>query len=321
MEKIGIQLTGIIITTILAFTVGMFYGGLRRKIIARAQNRIGPPVWQNFLDLLKLQGKTTNITHGVMTHLAPVWVVVAAVTALLFIPVLHAGLWFDNFNFKGDLIFLLYIMVFGSLGMALGAGETGNPNSAIGVSRGLSLLVGYEIPFVLSLVAVMLQFHTTSLTDLMHYQQETGRWILLENPFAFLAALFSALGMFHYSPFDIIGAPAELASGPMSEFGGKYLGTLMTGGSIFAFVKLVLLTDIFLGGAGHPGTLTGIWAVLAGLGELIVKTFLLYMIPVSIGIVMPRFRTEQAVRFFWKWPLAFGILAIIWALYKRKYFS
>ncbi len=317
MEGLGIKIGGAILTALLAFTVGMFYGGLRRKVIARAQNRVGPPVWQNFLDLVKLQGKTTNITHGVMTHLAPVWVVVAAVTSLLFIPVLHGDLWFPNLNFKGDLILLLYLMVFGSLGMALGAGETGNPNSAIGVSRGLAMLAGYEIPFVLSLVAVMIQLNTTSLTDIMRYQYETGHWILRDNPFAFLAALFSALGMFHYSPFDIIGAPAELASGPMSEFGGKYLGTLMTGGSIFAFVKLVLLTDIFLGGAGNPG-LFGDWRdILIGLGELIVKTFLLYMIPVSIGIVMPRFRTEQAVRFFWKWPLFFGVLAVVWAWFKK----
>ncbi len=317
MENWLYELTGFVLTILLAFTVGMFYGGLRRKVIARAQNRIGPPVYQNFLDLLKLQGKTTNIHHGVMSHLAPVWVIVAATASLLFIPVLHGGLWFPNLTFKGDLIFLLYLMVFGSLGMALGVGESGNPNGAIGVSRGLSLMVGYEIPFVLSLVAVMLQFHTTSLTDLMRYQQLTGHWIALENPFAFLSALFAVLGMFHYSPFDIIGAPAELASGPMSEFGGKYLGSLMTGGSIFAFVKLVLITDIFLGGAGHPELYTGLAGVLIGLGELILKTFLLYMIPVSIGIVMPRFRTEQAVRFFWKWPLAFGITGIIWALYHQ----
>ncbi len=314
MEGIGIKIFGAFLTALLAFTVGMFYGGLRRKITARVQNRVGPPVYQNFLDLMKLQGKQTNIAHGFMGHVAPMWIIIAAMTVLLFIPILHNGLWFDNLTFKGDLIFLLYMMVFGSLGMALGAGQTGNPNSAIGVTRGLALMVGYEIPFVLSLVAIMIQFHTTSLQDLMHYQQVTGRWIILENPFAFLAALLSSLGMFRYSPFDIVGAPAELASGPVSEFGGKYLGTMMSGGAVFAFIKLVLLVDIFLGGAGNVAE-TGIAGTLLGLGELLIKTFLLYMIPVFIGLVSPRFRTEQAIRFFWKWPTFFGILAILWALY------
>ena len=309
-----IKILGAFLTAILAFTVGMLYGGLRRKITARVQNRVGPPVYQNFLDLMKLQAKETNIAHGFMGHMAPMWIIIAAMTVLMFIPVLHNDLWFDNLTFKGDLIFILYMLVFGSLGMALGAGQSGNPNSAIGVTRGLSMMVGFEIPFVLSLVAIMVQFHTTSLQDLMQYQQETGRWIIMENPFAFLAALLSSLGMFRYSPFDIVGAPAEVASGPVSEFGGKYLGTMMTGGAVFAFIKLVLFVDIFLGGAGNTD-LQGIWGTLAGLGELLIKTFLFYMIPVFIGLVSPRFRTEQAIRFFWKWPTFFGIVAIIWALY------
>jgi len=309
-----IKILGAFLTAILAFTVGMFYGGLNRKITARMQNRVGPPVYQNFIDLLKLQGKKTNIAHGVMGHLAPMWIIIAAMTVLMFIPVLQNGLWFDNLTFKGDLIFILYMMVFGSLGMALGAGQSGNPNSAIGVTRGLALMVGYEIPFVLSLVAIMIQFHSTSIQDFMQYQFTTGRWIVLENPFAFLAATLSALGMFRYSPFDIVGAPAELASGPVSEFGGKYLGTMMTGGSVFAFIKLVLIVDLFLGGAGNVET-PGIIGTLLGLGELLLKTFMFYLIPVFIGLVSPRFRTEQAIRFFWKWPTFLGILAVLWALY------
>ncbi len=309
-----IKILGAFLTAILAFTVGMFYGGLRRKITARVQNRVGPPVYQNFLDLLKLQAKETNIAHGFMGHIAPMWIIIASMTVLMFIPILHNGLWFDNLTFKGDLIFILYMMVFGSLGMAIGAGQSGNPNSAIGVTRGLAMMVGYEIPFVLSLVAIMIQFHTTSLQDLMQYQHETGRWIIMDNPFAFLAALLSSLGMFRYSPFDIVGAPAELASGPVSEFGGKYLGTMMSGGAVFAFIKLVLFVDIFLGGAGNTD-LQGVWGILAGLGELLLKTFLFYMIPVFIGLVSPRFRTEQAIRFFWKWPSILGIVAILWAVF------
>jgi NADH-quinone oxidoreductase subunit H len=316
MDGILFKILGAFLTAVLAFSVGMLFAGLRRKVTARVQNRVGPPVYQNFLDLLKLQSKRTNVAHGFMGHLAPVWIIIAAMTVLMFIPILHKGLWFENLTMQGDLIFLLYMMVFGSLGMALGAGQTGNPNSALGVSRGLSQMVGFEIPFMLALVALMLQFKTTSIADLMHYQEETSRWIILENPFAFVAALLASLGMFRYSPFDIVGAPAELASGPVSEFGGKYLGTMMTGGAVFAFIKLVMYVDLFLGGAGHT-ELEGIAGTAVGLLELLLKTFLLYMIPVFIGLVSPRFRTEQAIRFFWKWPTFFGIIAIVWALYKN----
>lgn len=314
MEDLGIKILGALLTTIMAFAVGMTYGGIVRKLTARVQNRRGPVIWQNFIDLLKLQSKKTNVAHGFMGHMAPVWIIIAAVTVLMFIPILNGDLWFPNLTFHGDLIFLLYMMVFGALGMALGAGQTGNPNSAIGVSRGLSQMVGFEIPFVLALVALMVQFQTTSIRDIMDIQNETGVWMIFANPFAFLAALLASLGMFRYSPFDIVGAPAELASGPVSEFGGKYLGTMMSGGSIFAFIKLTLYVDLFLGGAGNAND-TGIMATLLGIVILLVKTFTLYMVPVFYGWINPRYRTEQAIRYFWGWPTALGVIAVIWAIF------
>ncbi len=298
MDSTTIKILGFILTPIVAFVVGVLYGGIVRKITARIQNRVGPPVWQNLLDITKLYSKKTAIHHGVMQHLGPVFAITASVTSLFFIPVLKHSPLFTNLSFDGDLIFLLYMMVFGTLGMALGAGETGNPNAAIGVSRGLAMMVGYEIPFVLSLVALMIQFHTTSIHGLMEVQKGFSSWLIFQSPFAFLAGILAFLGMMHYAPFDVPIAPAELASGPVSEFGGKYLALMMTSGSIFTFAKLVLFTDIFLGGAEDLIT-------------LLIKTFALYMIPVITGIVNPRYRTEQAVRFFWKWPTVFGIIAIL----------
>jgi len=305
-NSIWISILGFLATVVLAFTVGVFYGGFVRKITARIQNRVGPPVYQNFFDIIKLYSKKTAVHHGWMQHLGPAFAITASVTSLMFIPVLNGQgwIWFENLNFKGDLIFLIYMMVFGSLGMALGAGQTGNPHSAIGVSRGLSQMVGYEIPWVLALVAIMMQAHTTSITGLLDYQNANNTWMMFESPLAFVAALMAMLGMFHYAPFDVPFAPAELASGPGSEFGGKYLALMMTSGSIFAFVKLVLIVDIFMGGASN-------------LIMLVVKTFLLYMIPVLYGIVSPRYRTEQSIRYFWGWPTFIGILGVLYVVFIR----
>lgn len=300
--ELTLNILGAIATIILAFIVGMTYGGFVRKITARIHNRVGPPWYQNFIDAFKLFSKTTAIHHGIMQHMGPAFVMVSSIVALMFIPVLNNGGWFTNLNFDGDLVFLLYIMVFGPLGMALGAGQTGNPNSAIGVTRGLSQMVGFEVPWVMALVALMVQFDTTSIVDLMRIQQESGSWIMFSSPFAFVAAVLAMLGMFRYSPFDIVGAPTELASGPVSENGGKYLFTMMSSGSIFAFVKLVLYVDLFMGGADN-------------LIILVVKTFGLYMIPVLYGIVSPRYRTEQSIRFFWGWPVFFGFVAILYAVF------
>ena len=216
------HILGAIATVILAFVVGMSYGGIVRKITARVQNRKGPPWYQNFIDANKLLGKTTAIHHGWMQIMGPAFLMVSSVVTLMFIPVLNNGGWFPNLNFEGDLIFLLYLMVFGPLGMALGAGQTGNPNSAIGVTRGLSQMVGFEIPWVMALVALMIQFETTSITGLMEAQQQSGIWNMFSSPFAFIAAVLAMLGMFRYSPFDIVGAPTELASGPVSDVHQRY---------------------------------------------------------------------------------------------------
>ena len=294
------NILGAVATIILALVVGMTYGGIVRKITARVHNRLGPPWYQNFIDAFKLFSKTTAIHHGWMQIMGPAFLMVSSIVTLMFIPVLTNGGWFPNLNFEGDLIFLLYIMVFGPLGMALGAGQTGNPNSAIGVTRGLSQMVGFEIPWVMALVAIMIQFKTTSITGLMEVQAQSGTWLMFSSPFAFIAAVLAMLGMFRYSPFDIVGAPTELASGPVSENGGKYLFTMMSSGSIFAFVKLTLYVDLFMGGADN-------------LAILLIKTFSIYMIPVLYGIVSPRYRTEQAIRYFWGWPMFFGFLAIIYA--------
>jgi NADH-quinone oxidoreductase subunit H len=298
MDINWIKIAGFVLTPIIAFVVGITYGGIVRNITARVQNRFGPPVWQNLLDIVKLYSKKSAIHHGWMQHLGPAFALTASITSLFFIPVLRDSEMFSLFSFDGDLIFLLYMMVFGSLGMALGVGQTGNPNSAIGVSRGLSQMVGFEIPFVLALVAIMVQYQTTNLNEIIAAQSQFTDWIIFQNPFAFAAAMLALLGMTGYAPFDVVTAPAELASGPPSEFGGKYLALMMTSRSIFAFVKLTLFADLFLGGADN-------------FLILVVKTFALYMFPVLTGIVNPRFRTEQSIQFFWKWPTAIGLLAII----------
>jgi len=295
--KITIFILGAIATFILAFVVGLTYMGLSRKVTARVQNRKGPPWYQNFIDAFKLFSKDTSVSHGFMQHIGPALMLVSSSMTLMFIPVLTGGTWFPNLNFHGDLIFILYMIPFGSLGMALGAGQTGNPNSAIGVTRGLSQMVGFEIPWVLALVALMIQYHTTSITGLMEVQAQSGVWLMFSSPFAFLAAILALLGMTRYSPFDIVGAPAELASGPISEFGGKYLAMMMSSGSVFAFVKLTLYVDLFLGGASN-------------LVMLLIKTFAIYLIPMLYGMVSPRYRTEQSIRYFWGWPTVLGLLAI-----------
>ena len=282
--------------------VGLIYMGIGRKIIARVQHRYGPPIFQNVVDVLKLYSKRSAITHGVMFHLAPNIAITGTISTMMFVPILVGENAISLFSFQGDLILILYIMVFGCLAMALGAGQSGNPNSAIGVSRGLTQMFGFEIPFVIALVTLMVQNETTSVQTIIAAQDTFMHWNIFQSPFAFIAAMFAFLGMMGNKPFDVPFAPAEIASGPPSEFGGKYLALMQTNRGMFAFVKLVLYVDLFLGGATN-------FAIL------LVKTFAFYLVPLFVGIVNPRFRTEQAMTFFWKWPTAIGLVGFLLVLW------
>jgi len=279
--------------------VGLSYIGIGRVITARIQHRYGPPIFQNIIDVIKLYSKKTAISHGVMFHLAPNLAITGTISTMMFLPILTGDYPIYLFSFRGDLILVMYIMVFGCLAMALGAGQSGNPNSAIGVSRGLTQMLGYEVPFVIAMVTLMLQYDSASIIDLIKVQQGSiWNWNMFQSPFAFIAAMLAFLGFMGNKPFDVVIAPAEIASGPPAEFGGKYLALMQTNRGTFAFVKLVLYADLFLGGAGN-------------FGSLLLKTFALYLIPLFVGVVNPRFRTEQALTFFWKWPAAIGLLGLV----------
>jgi len=296
------QMLGLVATVVLAWTVGLLYMGIERKITARVQNRYGPPVYQQFIDVLKLWKKKSAITHGTMFHLGPLMAITGSVSTLLFIPVIRGSQVFSGLSFRGDLILLVYLMVFGSLGMALAVGESANPNGIIGVSRGLTQMLGFELPFLVAVITLMMRYQTTSLVEIMNAQNGVGGWNFFQTPLTTAAAFLALLGMMGHQPFDVPIAPAEIASGPMSEFGGKYLGTMMSSHAIFTFAKLTLYTDLFLGGASNLVTLLG-------------KTFLIFLWPVVVGLVYPRFRTEQSVRFFWTWPTLIGLLGLVLAVF------
>jgi len=289
----------ILISLFVIINYGLFLNGLVRKIVARAHGRFGPPIWQPWLDILKTYAKRNAISHGVMFYLGPVFRLAGGLGTYLFIPAIYGSAVFANLSFSGDLLLVMYFIFFGQLGMALGAGEGGHPNSAIGVGRGLSQMTAFELPFALSVIALAVQYQTLSITEMVAAQQGgIFSWTLFTNPLATFAGLFALLGMNMHSPFDIVLAPQEIPIGPPTEMQSSFLGTLQTNRAIFTSAKLILFMNLYLGGA------TNIFV-------MILKTFMLYMLSVVVGVSFPRFRTEQSIRFFLGVPTLLGLAAVI----------
>jgi len=287
--------------TLLIVTVyGLLVGAFIERTIAKVQGRIGIPYRQPFINILKTLVKRTAVSHGIMFYLGPVFRIAGGIGTLAFIPVIYGSETFANFSTAGDLFLVIYFMFFGQLGMALGAGESGHPYSAIGIARGLSQMTAYEVPFALAVISIVIQYDTLSITEIVAAQQGGWQhWTLFTNWVATLAAMLAFLGMTGYSPFDIFLAPQEIPIGPPTEFHSAYLSLLQTNRALFGATKLILFMNLFFGGA------TG-WI------ELMIKTLAIYMVAVVVGVAFPRFRVDQSIRFFFKYPTLIGIASIVY---------
>jgi NADH-quinone oxidoreductase subunit H len=299
MQFEWIKIPYALLTLFIVVNFGMLLGAFIQKIGARVGRRHGVPIWQNYADLIKNYGLRTSITHGVMFYLGPVFRLTGGVGLLLFVPTLYGSEMFSNFSFAGDLILALYFVFFGTLGMALGAAESGHPHSAIGITRGLSQVSMAELPFALAVFAVALQYQTLSVTEIVAAQQGgVANWTLFTNPIAVAAAMIGFLGSMMRPPFDVVIAPQEIPIGPPTEYHSSYLALMQTNRAIFPIAKIVIYMNLFFGGAAN-------WPVF------FLKVFCIYMISVFVGVVFPRFRVEQSIRWFMVWGLPLGILSIV----------
>jgi NADH-quinone oxidoreductase subunit H len=288
-----------LLTLFIVVNFGMLLGAFMQKIGARVGRRHGIPIYQNYLDLIKNYGLRSSITHGTMFYLGPVFRLSGGVGLLLFVPTIHGSEMFSNLSFAGDLILALYFVFFGTLGMALGAAESGHPYSAIGITRGLSQMTAAELPFALAVFSVALQYQTLSVTDIVAAQQGgVLTWTLFTNPLAVTAAMLSFLGSMMRPPFDVVLAPQEIPIGPPTEYHSSYLALMQTNRAIFPIAKIVIYMNLFFGGADN-------WPVF------FLKVFLIYMVSVFVGVVFPRFRVEQSIRWFLVWAVPLGVLSVV----------
>jgi len=286
----------IILLIMLAYSVGFIYFGLYRNITARIQGRYGPTVYQSFYDSIKLFCKKETLSYGWMFYLGPIIMATGAVLTLILVPVFSDSDFLRSITSQGNLFVLLYLMVLGPLGNALAVGTGGNPFGVMGVVRGLTRLIGLELPFYIAIVGLIIAANSSDIMNIIDIQKTNGLNIV-NHPLLFIASMISMVGFFGESPFDIPGAPQEVYSGPRTEFSGKFLALLMSQGSLFAFAKLLLIVDLFLGGADS-------------LLMLVIKTFVIFVSVIFIGIVYGRYKVEQAVDFLMRLPTLIAILGL-----------
>lgn len=275
-----------LLISIFAMVLGLLFIGIARKVVARTQKRVGPPFYQPYMDVLKLFGKDA-ITHGFIFDFGAVMAFGGMIATLFFIPIAS----FQLYSMDGTLLLIIYLMAVAYLGMAMATVGSGNPLASVGISRALTQMLGYELPFIVVLLTLIYKSNTSSIIGLVQFQQGGFLdWNLINLPIGTVVAFIALLGLMGKKPFDAPIAPSEIASGPVVEHGGKYLGLIILQHAVAIVVKTALFVDLFLGGGSN-------------LLIFVIKMLIVWLLATLIGSIFPRFKVEEGVLFYWKWPL------------------
>ncbi|MDD5449752.1 MAG: NADH-quinone oxidoreductase subunit H [Candidatus Omnitrophica bacterium] len=285
-----------------AATVGLIAGWVDRKVTARIQWRKGPPWYQNFVDIVKLTGKETILPEGagITFLLAPYLGLLCVVLAAT---ILGMTLIFPSAGFTGDLIVILYLLVIPAIAMMIGAAASGNPLASVGASREMKLVLAYELPFLLSVITVIIKSQgAIRLGSVIVHQAASGPNIgSISGISAFIVCILCMQAKLGLVPFDSSEAEQEIMGGTLIEYSGLPL-------AIFRLTKAVLLytTPLFL--------IILFWAGNLSAGSIIWKYIALLVIIILIKNTSPRVRIDQALGFFWGKAAILAAAAVILAL-------
>lgn len=288
---LGVALFGFVLQTSVA--------GINRRVVARLQKRVGPRWYQEFLDIFKLLSKR-SVSHGWIFDFGVIMALGGIIATAMFMPLTST---FSAFGQYDNFFIFVYLLAVGMLGMAMSASGSGNPWASIGVMRALTTMLAYEVPFMIVVLTIIKVANSSSITEIELWQQAAGNnWFLIALPLGGIVGVLSLMGMLGKKPFETYIAPAEIASGPMVEYGGKQLGMLFILHEISVFIEVSLFVHLFLGGA------TNIFIFL-------LKYIVVYTVVNLISNVNGRLKIDQVVLFFYKWPLLLAIVQAVLAIY------
>jgi len=277
----GYELYTAIAYLILGPFIGGLLAGIDRKITARVQGRVGPPILQPFYDLRKLFSRKLSPVNRLQVPLVASHLLFAVLTGFLI--------------FEGsDILLITFVLTLAGIFLVLAAYSTGSPYGAIGADRELLLMTAYEPMVILTLVGffkVAKSFHFGDIASV-------GTPTILFLPGIFIGLVYILIMKLQKSPFDLSTshhAHQELVKGITADLGGPALGMVELAhwyesvylyGLVFLFFSwnpvaavlgplatylLIILVDNVTARVKWELALTSAWivALVAGVGNLI----------------------------------------------------
>jgi NADH-quinone oxidoreductase subunit H len=277
-------------------------GWVDRKVTARLQWRKGPPWHQNFTDIIKLCGKEIIVPEGTrLTFLLSPFL--GLLSVVLAATIIGKAVISPAESFLGDIIVIIYILVIPAISIILGAFASKNPLASVGGSREMKLVLAYELPFILSIITIIIKSAgTIQLGSILSHQLNFGANLLsLSGVLAFIVAILCIQAKLGLVPFDAAEAEQEIMAGTLIEYSGLPLAIFKMTKAILLYVMPIFLIILFWGKGLSPLFLVG-------------KYLTLLVIIILIKNTNPRLRIDQALRFFWGPVTLLAILAIILAV-------
>jgi len=226
-----------IMLLIFVIPISLLFEGIRRKLIARMQNRIGPPVWQPFYDIIKLWEKgesDSKASENIFFRITPILYLITTFALFLFIP-------FPIISFPFDFILFIYILILSGALYILSGFASNSPYGSIGSMRETILMVCYEIIFAIVIITFVLYTDIESLISL------NQTFLFLKLPLASLSLIIVALIEMRITPLDTVEAQTEIMGSVETEFSGKGLALLEISKDLKSVFFIFLITILFFG--------------------------------------------------------------------------
>ena len=292
---------------LLTAVVGLLTSWIDRKVTARVQYRVGPPILQPFIDIVKLLGKETLVPAGA----SKTTFLMAPLMGMASVIVVSTLLWMNDIKigqgFVGDLIVAIYLLTIPSISIIVGGFASANPLASIGASREMKLVLGYELPFVIAImVPVIKSGYSIRIGEILASQAQNG--VFVANPSGILALIVVIMcvqAKLALVPFDTAEAETELAGGALIEYSGSALALYKLMKNMLLCVLPLFVMILFMGGLRVDG-IHFLYGALKYVGIVALITV--------IRNTNPRVRIDQAVRFFWGPMTVIAVIAVVLAL-------
>jgi NADH-quinone oxidoreductase subunit H len=307
----------IVLVVLIVFVVGMLVSitliWQERKTLGRLMDRRGTQtgpigLFQNFADALKVLVKEIIVPESadeLVYNAVPV--IIIGTSLFMFVTIPYSSGFYAS---DSDLSLILTFAIFSlsPFAVLLGGWASNNKFTLIGGMRAAAQIIAYEVPLLLSVVAVVILAGSLSLNDIVIYQQQ-HIWLFIPLIIGFGVFLLAMVAEVERVPFDLPEAEAELVEGWGTEYGGMRFGLLMMSEYARGFVGSALATLLFLGGWAGPFPdiiPEGLW--------FLGKVFFVFFIFIWMRGALPRVRTDQILAIGWKRLLPLAVVNIFIAI-------